>query len=90
VISITQFYDPYLNQIIVIEESGIKFVLEYKWPESYSNNGYAFQNARVTSPQFPDKTWFLSVNLDTVGDVREAFQDLLSRAQGETDAARNN
>ena len=88
-ITIVEF-DDYVKSatVIILEESGTKFVIEIPWPDLVRYHGLGIIKGDVTSPQFPDGQWVVDVNLETTTHVADLYQQLLSLAQkGETDAA---
>jgi hypothetical protein len=83
-ITIVQFddYDKDTT-VVILEESGTKFVLNYPWPDLVRYHGLDNVKGTVTSPQFPNRVWVVNTKLETPTDVSETFQKLLSLAQKE-------
>jgi hypothetical protein len=84
VITIVQYNDDNKGTtVIVLEETGTKFVLECPWPDLVRYHDFGVIKGVVTSPQFPDGMWVVEVDINSMVHVTELFQKLLLLAQKE-------
>ena len=87
-ITIVQYEDDEKGAtVIILEESGTKFVIEVPWPTLVRYHGFGAIKGVVTSPQFPGGQWVVEVNIESMVHVAESFQKMLLLAQGENNAS---